>query len=139
MRYKKQIILFCTCLFFLIPSFAERKPNRDDKIYYQLEYIYGHVEILNHPTLGTTPARNVQIVFQRKDCERCFFEISTDENGDYRLRLGEGVYKVIMRDVRGGPAPSYDMLAPDQPRTVTVKKWIDGIKFDIQIQLPDYE
>ena len=139
MKYKNLIIILLVCTFFLIFSLAERKPKKDDKVYNHLAYIFGHVEIINHSTLGITPARNVQIVFQRKDCERCAFEISTDNNGDYRLRVGEGVYYVLMRDVQEGPAPSVDMLAPDQPRTVTVKKWIDGIKFDIRIKLPDYE
>lgn len=104
----------------------------DSVVYNQMTTIKGHVEILNNPVLGKTAGAGIYIVFQRVDCKKCLIGVFADANGDYRVRLGQGKYKVIVHN----PSTSFDMLAPDQPRYVTATSPIVDTVFDIKLSIP---
>ena len=92
--------------------------------------------ILNHPQLGKTVGNNTYLVFQREDCKKCLVATWTNLDGNYQILVGRGRYKVISRDSRGGGAPSYDMLAPDQPRYIDAQNIANGETFDINVVVP---
>jgi hypothetical protein len=111
--------------------------SNDDDVYDQLVTIKGSVQILNHPELGKTAGSGMAIIFQRADCKRCIITAVTDKDGKYEVRVGRGRYKVIAREGRGGGAPSFDLLAPDQPRYVDAYSLLpEGNRFDIKLVLP---
>lgn len=112
------------------------RPHPDDYVYDEVVLIKGHVTILNHPELGTTVGNGVRLVFQREGCKKCLVATATDLEGNYQILVGRGRYKVISRDTRGGGAPSYDMLAPDQPRSIDAQNKVHGETFDIKVVIP---
>ena len=112
------------------------RPHPDDDVFNEIVLIKGHVTILNHPELGRTAGNGVYLVFQREGCRNCLIATSTDMDGNYQILGGRGRYKVISRYARGGGAPSYDMLAPDQPRYVNTQNIVNGQTFDIKIVIP---
>ena len=113
------------------------RPHPDDYVYDgRIVQIKGQVTILNHPELGVTPASLTGIVFRREGCKDCLIVVNTDENGKYQVSLGQGRYKVIMRGGSGGLNPTYDMLSPDQPRIVEVKRGPYPTEFDIRVVVP---
>jgi len=96
--------------------------------------IKGKVTITNHPKLGKTPGNGIQIVFQKVGCSSCVFGTKTDINGDYKVSVGDGKYKVIVVN----PNPLVDLLAPDQSRFVkTADSPQQLVKFDIRLRLPE--
>jgi hypothetical protein len=109
------------------------RPHPDDYVFNEVILIRGHVTILNHPELGATAGSGVYLVFQREDCKKCLVATSTDLEGNYQILVGRGRYKVISRDARGGGAPSYDMLAPEQPRYIDAQNKVQGETFDIKV------
>ena len=111
--------------------------DKDDEVYNQIVRIKGTVQILNHPQLGTTKGSGQYIVFRREDCKSCLIATWTGSDGTYEVNVGRGRYRVIMRDVRGGGEPSYDMLAGDQPRYVDAYSLLpEGNRFDIRVTVP---
>ncbi len=104
----------------------------DDQLYNQIVAIKGNVQILNHPDLGLTPASRIYLVFQREDCKRCLVATWTDSKGDYEIFVGQGKYRII---VRNPSPPTYDMLAPEQPRYVNATKDEKPKHFDIKLVL----
>jgi hypothetical protein len=113
------------------------RPHPDDYVFNEIVLIKGHVTILNHPQLGRTVGNGIYLVFQREGCKKCLVATSADLNGNYQILVGRGRYKVISRDARGGGAPSYDMLAPDQPRYINVQNLVSGETFDINVVIPN--
>jgi hypothetical protein len=104
--------------------------SADEPIYNQLATISGKVTISNHPELL---AGGAYLVFQRADCKRCLVATSADGEGNYKIRVGRGKYKIIMENPS---PPTFDMLAPDQPREVTATNVIGETTFDIKLSPP---
>jgi hypothetical protein len=100
-----------------------------------LANIRGTVTILNHPELGQTPGSSLALVFQSLDCKQCRVNVDTNVDGTYRVSLGPGRYRVVMRQGRQ-VGETVDMLAPDQPRTLTTGKAGSEMQFDIKVRLP---
>jgi hypothetical protein len=98
--------------------------------------IKGKATILNHPEIGKTPVSFTGIVFRREGCRDCLIVVNTDANGEYQVSLGQGRYRIIMRGGSGGLNPTYDMLAPDEPRIVEAKRGPYPTVFDIRIVVP---
>lgn len=119
-----------------VMSFGRHPDQKDNCEYAQLVTIKGKAEILNHPELGRTAASFTSLVFQRTDCKKCLVAAITDADGNYEIHVGRGRYKVSYCDARGGGAPSYDMLAPDQPRHVDADSILRPNQFDIRIVIP---
>ena len=106
---------------------------RDEDPYNQMVTIKGRVEILNHPEMGRTPGNGIYLLFQRDDCKRCLIATTADADGKYKIRVGRGRYKII---VDNPSPPTYDMLAPNQPRYVTANLVVQDNEFDIKLLLP---
>lgn len=114
--------------------YGRSQSHEDDRLYDQLITIRGRVRIVNHPTLGNTEAGGVYIVFQRGGCRGCLIATTTDVEGNYRIRVGRGRYRVIIREILADP--SYDLLAPDQPRYVDATSGRQEKQFDINLVIP---
>ncbi len=115
----------------------EVKVHPDDKLYDKVFIVRGKIDILNHPTLGKTEGRNISVLFQKVGCKTCLILTTSDSDGNYVIGLSKGKYKVIMRFVRGGSEPSFDLLAPSQPRILNVTKSNRPIEFNIQMMLSE--
>ena len=106
----------------------------------RITQIKGHVTILNHPILGTTPASRMYLVFQRADCKKCLIATKADLDGNYEIFVGEGRYKIIAQENRcdygGTGCDCYDLLASDQARYVDAKRGPYPAIFDVKLNLP---
>jgi hypothetical protein len=116
-----------------VTIFGHIRKHEDDDVYNQIVTIKGNVQILNHPELGKTAASGQYLVFQRVGCKQCLVAVNADVNGNYQVLLGRGRYKII---VRNPSPPTYDMLAPDQPRYVTATSVLQDTRFDINLVVP---
>ena len=128
---KYLVMIFLSCGVICNTAFGQ---SRDEsEVYNQLTTIKGHVEILNNPEIGKTAGTGTFIVFQRVDCKKCLIGVFADVKGDYRVRVGQGKYKVI---VYNPSPPTFDMLAPTQPRYITATSPIVDTVFDINLLIP---
>ncbi|MCW5956006.1 MAG: hypothetical protein KIT61_05430 [Pyrinomonadaceae bacterium] len=95
--------------------------------------------IVNHPDLGVTPDSGGTVIFQKVGCNSCYTAANADVDGSYKIYVGDGKYKVI---VRNPSSPEFDMLAPEQERFIDTET--DSAKmyskqvfdFDVKIRLP---
>ena len=117
----------------VIYNSAFGQPRDGSAVYNQMTTLKGHVQILNNPDIGKTAGTGIFIVFQRVGCQKCLIGVYTDVNGDYRIRVGQGKYKVI---VYNPTPPTFDMLAPTQHRYVTATSPIVDTVFDINLAIP---
>lgn len=117
----------------VIYNYVSGQTRDEGELYNQLTTIKGHVEILNNPEIGRTPGSGIFLVFQRVDCKKCLVGVFADVNGDYRIRVGQGRYKVI---VRNPSPPTIDLIAPTQARYVTSTSPIADTVFDINLAIP---
>jgi hypothetical protein len=104
-----------------------------DGPYNRMVTIKGHVEILNNPELGRTPGSGAYLVFQRVGCSDCLVGTYADTNGDYKIRIGRGRYKLI---VYNPSPPTYDMIAPGQSRYIEASPKLQDTTFDIKLVVP---
>src|SRR5690606_4257783 len=93
-------------------SLAQTLPDLGPK---RLVIIKGKMTILNHPELGVTPDSGGTVIFQKVGCDSCYIAASADSEGNYKVTVGDGKYKII---VRNPSSPEFDMLAPDQERFI---------------------
>jgi hypothetical protein len=98
--------------------------------------IKGKVTIENHPELGRTEGRNIPLLFERDECNKCVIATVTDAEGRYEIYVGRGRYRVSYRDTRGGGASSRDMLAADQARYVNANSLIKPNEFNVRVMIP---
>ncbi len=109
-----------------------------DSIPERLVVIRGKMIIVNHPELGQTPASGGTIIFQKVGCNTCFVGTNADIDGNYKISVGDGKYKII---VRNPSSPDFDMLTPEQVRfidteTLDAKKYSKQVfDFDIKIRV----
>jgi hypothetical protein len=117
----------------MIGATSSKLSSSNDDIYNQIVIIKGTVQILNHPELGKTPASGQYLVFQHNGCKQCLVATFADANGNYKIYVGRGRYKVIVQN----PAPpTYDMIAPGQPRYVEATPGLRDTEFDIKLVVP---
>lgn len=99
--------------------------------------IKGKAMFTNFPDVGRLAATSETLIFQKVGCESCFIGARVDAEGNYQILVGEGKYKLI---VRNPSSPEVDWLAPDQDRFVDTKtddpRFSGVINFDVKIQLP---
>ena len=71
------------------------------------------------------------IIFQRADCKKCLNVMITDGDGNYKLRVGEGKYRVIVNEafLEGGST-----LDPKQPEFVNANDKVGRNVFDINLR-----
>lgn len=116
-----------------VTIFARSQKDSEAEVYNQIVTIKGHVEILNNPEIGRTAGSGEYLVFQRDGCNKCLIATYADANGNYKILVGRGRYKLI---VYNPSPPTYDMLAPDQPRYVTATSILQDTRFDIKLVVP---
>lgn len=127
-------ILIVSALVLVVISIVALAAFRDDiDVYNHIVTIKGKVQLLNHPEYGKVPAGGQYLVFQRKGCKYCLVATNADENGYYKILVGQGEYKVI---VYNPSSVTYDMLAPDQARFVKAISIIQDTEFDINLVIP---
>ena len=133
-RFIIVIVLFASVISNVCLTPVGEGTKNDEEAYYGRELVEGTITILNHPTLGRTPDVGDLVVFQRMDCRQCVVGVETDSKGRYRVFLGAGRYKLIMRK---GTRDTQDVLAPGQPRYLNVNRSAGAIQtFDISTVLP---
>lgn len=116
-------------------SFAQAASDFPER----LVIVKGKAVIINHPDLGVTPANSEVVIFQKVGCNSCYVRANVDFDGNYKISVGDGKYKII---VRNPSSPEFDMLAPGQERfidtdTDEAKKHSKQVfDFDIKIKLP---
>ena len=117
-------------------SFAQNALDWGPK---RLVLIKGKATIINHPDLGVTPATSETLVFQKVGCDSCYIAANVDIEGNYKISVGDGKYKII---VRNPSSPEFDMLAPGQERFIDTETEVAKMyskqvfDFDIKIKLP---
>jgi hypothetical protein len=102
----------------------------------RLVIISGKAVLVNAPG-GEMPATGETIIFQKAGCDSCFVAARVDQNGLYSILVGDGKYKVI---VRNPSDPAKDWLAPDQERfidTGSVNSPVSTFNFPVRIKIPD--
>ena len=107
----------------------------------RIEQVKGKVTILNHPGLGKTPGNGMYLVFQRDDCKTCLVATHADLEGNYKIFVGVGRYRLIVREAQcdygGLGCDCYDLLSPKQPRYIDVERNRPyAAEFNIDIVLP---
>jgi hypothetical protein len=116
----------------LAQSSNDRGPER-------IVIIKGKATIINHPELGETPATTETLIFQKVGCPSCYVATRVDDEGNYKILVGDGKYKII---VRNPSSPEFDMLTREQERyidteTLEAKKYSKQVfDFNIKIRLP---
>lgn len=135
-------IIKSTCiLYFLLINLSfmvagQSKNLSDDRLYDDLRTIQGRITILNHPTLGKTEGRNLQILFQRVDCKKCFVSVKSDSEGNYSLTISKGKYRIVSQGPKVTNGEYYDLLSLTQKRIIDVSSKRDVVNFDVEIVLP---
>jgi hypothetical protein len=132
------LIAVATLLFLaLVQSSAlgQKKTHKDDYLNNEIVTIKGKVTVFilregNEPGVGNQQG----LIFQRVDCKKCFLYTQADCDGNYKIRVSRGKYRVVAR-YGNRIGEMVDILAPSQ------KRIIDGIsardvEFDIRIVLP---
>lgn len=102
----------------------------EDKIAEQIVTIRGHVQTLNPVTQKVSIPVGQALVFQRADCKKCLLVTTTDENGNYNIRIGKGKYK-LLTDV--GYKVGKSDLAPGQPDYVNAADILKENIFNIRL------
>jgi hypothetical protein len=115
---------------------AKAYSQTDEYVYDgRIKQVRGTVTILDHPELGKTPGNGQYIVFQREGCKDCLIAVHSDIDGNYKVFLGPGRYKLIMQWKNCGYAPTEDraghnLLADNQEQYLVVK---EGYQFPADI------
>ncbi|MBL8189744.1 MAG: hypothetical protein JNK38_17155 [Acidobacteria bacterium] len=115
---------------------AVSRPNHeDDDLYNQFVTIRGAVTVTEPQTQKTSIPVGTALIFQRTDCKRCLAVAVTDEKGEYKLRVGKGKYRLVVRNC-GLVNQSLDCLAPSQPRIVDANNTILDNVFNVKLIRP---
>lgn len=117
---------------FLFDPAGNYSGHADDQLYDQFVTIRGSVKVTEPKTKKVSIPVGTALIFQRLDCKRALALAVTDENGEYRLRVGKGKYRVVVRKC-GLENDSYDCLAPDQERVVNANDTINDNVFDVRL------
>jgi hypothetical protein len=107
----------------------------DDDLYNLVGQLRGQVVLVNHPTLGRTPASGYYLLFQREGCKLCLIGVRTDVEGRYELLLGEGKYRIVEQSIqRTGDYIVLDFLPKRQAREVVVHSGSIATVFNIEVE-----
>jgi hypothetical protein len=124
---------------------AQKKTScstQDNEVYDgRIQQVKGKVMYLNHPDLGKTPANGQYLVFQREDCKDCLVATHADNEGNYKIFIGVGRYKLIVQETRcdygGNCGECHNLLALDQAQFIDVEKNRPYVaEFNINLLLP---
>jgi hypothetical protein len=107
--------------------------SREEDLYSKFVTIEGSVKASEPETGKVFIPVGQTLIFQRVDCKKCLLVAVTDEEGNYKLRVGEGKYKLI---VKGDTSRGGSYLDPTQPETVDAKNKVTSNVFDIKLIRP---
>lgn len=102
-----------------------------DNVYNRMATIKGHMEFVSGS--DRLKAAGQFVIFQRQGCPDCLVGVYADANGDYKVRVGRGRYKLIAYNPS---PPTCDLIAPDQSRYVDAVPRLQDIEFDIKLTAP---
>ncbi|HKO96608.1 MAG TPA: hypothetical protein VJU86_06440 [Pyrinomonadaceae bacterium] len=137
----KMVLLVTTISLFALLSMGSRNAcssaqGHSDSLPARLVVIKGKATIINFPGRENMPATSNTLIFQKAGCDSCFVGANADSEGNYRILVSDGKYKIIVRNP-SNPGP--DWLAPNQERFVDTgseNSPNSEITFDIKIMLP---
>ncbi len=112
-------------------AYSQRTVKSD--IYNRIVVIKGRVEIMAPDRSGPLRGSGIYLVFQREGCNDCLVATHADAEGDYKILVGRGRYKLI---VYNPSPPTYDLIAPGQARYVDADPKLQDTKFDIKLVVP---
>lgn len=139
----KSIFITIIVLFFLAVFFGNKENScllaqESSKLLpKRLVIIKGKATIINHPDLGETPATSETLIFQKIGCESCFIGTNVDQDGNYKILVSDGKYKII---VRNPSSPEKDLLDIKQEKfidTGSENSPNSTFNFDIKIKFPE--
>jgi hypothetical protein len=117
---------------------VSQPPTKDDRLYETIATIRGTVRIsrVGDSHDAETVRSNAYLVFQRIGCKKCLIVVIADENGQYELRLGEGRYRLIVRE-EVSQGRLVDVIAPNQDRVLDVPRARSSyVMFDVLLYYP---
>lgn len=84
------------------------------------------------------PAGGQELTFRREGCKHCIWITRTYSDGNYKVFLGVGKYKLIVQWKNCGYAPTgncagHNYLSTDQPEYLTVTRGPFSPTFDIEL------
>ena len=127
------VIAFVAALALCENYMAQSQRIARSGVYNRIVAIKGHVEVIapesSRPMLGS----GTYLVFQRDGCADCLIGTHADANGDYKILVGRGRYKLI---VYNPSTPTYDLIAPEQPRYIDAVPRLQDTQFDIKLIVP---
>ncbi len=102
----------------------------DENVYAKLVTISGEIRTVE-PETGRTFIPNSQaLVFQRVGCSKCIISVMAYD-GEYRLRIGKGKYRIIVDERGKTPGGSY--LHPNQPRFIDAQDSVNHNIFNVKL------
>lgn len=118
--------------------------EEDDRVYDgRIQQVKGKVVYLEKNG-EKIPASGQYLVFQRDECKDCIVATHTDLDGNYKLFLGVGKYKLIVQFKNCGYAPvagedcaGHNYLAAKQPQYLFVERGpLYSGEFNIELVSP---
>ena len=118
---------------------GQKRAHADDYLNNEIVTIKGKVTVFMLRE-GNEPGVGIQwgLIFQRADCKRCFIYTQADCDGNYKIQVSRGRYRVIAR-YGNRIGEMVDVLAPGQPRIFDAAPRTPGSRdviFDVKIVLP---
>jgi hypothetical protein len=118
---------------------GQKRAHPDDYLNNEIVTIKGKVIVFslregNEPSVGNQWG----LIFQRADCKKCFIYTQADCDGNYKIQVSRGKYRVIAR-YGNRIGEMVDTLAPSQTRTVDATPRTPSsrdIIFNVKIVLP---
>lgn len=145
MKNKIRLIIVLAFVCAAGPAYGQKsKPysQADGKVYDgRIQQVKGKVVYLERDN-KKIPGSGTYLVFQRDGCKNCLVGTHTDGDGNYKLFLGIGKYKLIVQFKNCGYAPSEDCaghnyLSTNQPQYLTVERSLYGLEFNIELVSPN--
>lgn len=141
MKRKIGTILALLFLFTVGSAFGQKSrpySASDSEVYDgRVQQVTGKVVFLERDD-ERIPATGQQLTFRRDGCKDCIWITRTDSEGNYRVFLGVGRYKLIVQWKNCGYAPAedcsgYNYLSTKQPEYLTVQRGPVSPTFDIEL------
>ena len=117
---------FGIAIFFSSPTTS----SCNDDILNSFVTIEGTVRTKEPETGKVSTPVGQSLIFQRIDCKKCLQVAVTDENGFYKLRVGEGKFRLIVPEDREKGGSSLD---PGQPDIVNALNKLSSNTFDVKL------
>ncbi len=141
MKNRLRLILVIMFVCTVSSAYSQKsKPYSDDDAKVgdgRMQQVTGKVVFLDDDN-KKIPASQQYLIFKREGCKNCLIGIETDRDGNYKLSLGIGKYKLIVQWKNCGYVPvdncvGHNYLSVDQPQYLIVKRGLYGPEFNIEL------